>query len=107
MGVRTFGNPFSNEVQYQIHYIGKAGTTVWGDYTITQHGKFRNSNTEKAVGELPLVVNFTTTKNAIVSANGSTANQEPVKIEIYKYGVECSNSKGTDRAGVTDTTVCR
>jgi hypothetical protein len=107
MGVRTFGNPFSNEVQYQVQYSGKAGTTVWGDYTITQHGRLRNSTTEKAVGELPLIVNFTTGKNAIVSANGSTTNQEPVTIKIYKYGAECSNSAGTDRSGVTETIVCR
>lgn len=107
MGVRTFGNPLSNEVQYRIEYQGKAGTTVWGDYTITQNNRLRDSTTEKAIGQLPLVVNFTTGKNAIVSVNGSTENQQPVKIVIYKHGAECSNSEGTDSAGITRTIVCR
>ena len=86
LGVRTFGNPLSNEVHYRVEYIGKAGSTLWGDYTITQNNRTRDSNTEKAIGQLPLVVNFTTSKNAIVSANGSTTNQEPVTIKIYKHG---------------------
>jgi hypothetical protein len=107
LGVRTFGNPLSNEVQYRVEYIGKAGSTLWGDYTVTQNNRTRDSNTEKAVGKLPLVINFTTGKNAIVSANGSTTDQEPVIIKIYKHGSECSNSQGTDLAGITNTTVCR
>ena len=106
-GVRTFGNPFSDQVQYRVEYSGKAGSTLWGSYTMTQHNRLRNSVTEQAIGKLPLIVNFTTGKNTIVSANGSTANQEPITIKIYKHGSECSNSERTDRAGVTDTLVCR
>lgn len=106
-GVRTFGNPFSDQVQYRVEYSGKAGSTLWGSYTMTQHNRLRNSVTEQAIGKLPLIVNFTTGKNIIVSANGSTANQEPITIKIYKHGSECSNSERTDRAGVTDTIVCR
>lgn len=107
LGVRTFGNPLSNEVQYRVEYTGKAGSTVWGDYTITQNNRLRDSRTEKAVGKLPLVVSFTTGKNALVSANGSTTDRQPVKIKIYKYGAECSSSHGTDSAGLTSTIVCR
>jgi hypothetical protein len=107
LGVRAFGNPFSDRGQYRIEYSGKAGSTLWGSYSITKHGETRHSTTEKAIGKLPLTIAFTESKNAIVSANGSTANQEPIVIKIYKNGVECSNSHGTDHAGVTDTIVCR
>ena len=107
LGVRTFGNPLSNEVQYRVEYTGKAGSTLWGDYTVTQNNRLRDSTTAKAIGKLPLVVNFTTGKNAIVSANGSTTDREPIVIKIYKYGAECSNSQGTDSAGITSTVVCR
>jgi hypothetical protein len=107
LGVRTFGNPFSDQVQYRVEYSGKAGSTLWGSYTMTQHNRARTSVTEQAVGKLPLIINFTTGKNMTISANGSTANQEPIIIKIYKHGSECSNSDRTDRAGVTDTTVCR
>jgi hypothetical protein len=107
LGVRTFGNPLSNEVQYRVEYIGKAGSTLWGDYTVTQNNRLRDSTTAKAIGTLPLVVNFTTGKNAIVSANGDTTDREQITIKIYKHGAECSNSQGTDGAGVTNTVVCR
>jgi hypothetical protein len=107
LGVRTFGNPFSDQVHYRVEYTGKAGSTLWGSYTMTEHSRSRNSVTEKAIGKLPLTIDFTTSKNQIVSANGSTANQEPITIKIYKHGSECSTSDRTDRAGVTDTTVCR
>jgi hypothetical protein len=107
LGVRTFGNPFSNQVQYRVEYSGKAGSTLWGSYTMTQHDRSRNSTTEKAIGKLPLTIDFTTDKNVTVSANGSTTNREPITIRIYKHGSECSNSDRTDRAGVTDTIVCR
>jgi hypothetical protein len=107
LGVRTFGNPFSDQVQYRVEYSGKVGTTLWGSYTKTQTNRSRSSITEQAIGKLPLTVNFTTGKDTIVSANGSTANQEPITIKIYKHGAECSTSERTDRAGVTDTIVCR
>ena len=107
VGVRTFGNPFSNEVQYRVEYSGKAGTTLWGSYTQTAHNRGRSSVTEQAIGKLPLTIKFTSVKDMTISANGSTANQEPVTIKIYKHGSECSNSEKTDRAGVTDTIVCR
>jgi hypothetical protein len=107
LGVRTFGNPFSDQVQYRIEYSGKAGSTVWGSYTQTQHNRSRSSVTEQAIGTLPLTINFTSGKNLTISANGSTTNQEPITIKIYKHGSECSTSERTDRAGVTDTIVCR
>jgi hypothetical protein len=107
LGVRTFDNPFSDRVQYRVEYSGKTGSTLWGNYTMTKHDRSHSSNTEQAIGKLPLIVNFTTGKNIIVSANGSTTNQEPITIKIYKHGSECSNSERTDRAGVTDTIVCR
>ena len=106
-GVRTFGNPFSDRVQYRVEYSGKSGSTLWGSYTTTEYNRAGNSVTEQAIGKLPVVINFTTGKNMIVSANGSTANQEPITIKIYKHGSECSKSDRTDRAGVTDTIVCR
>ncbi len=105
--VRIIGNPFSNEVQYRIEYTGVTGKTLWGNYTITPHNKSQSVTTERAIGQLPQTVNFTTAKNAIVSANGSTTSQEAITIKIYKNGVECSNSSGTERAGVSDTIVCR
>jgi hypothetical protein len=107
LGVRTFGNPFSDRVDYRVEYSGKAGSTLWGSYTTTQHDRSRLSTTQQAVGKLPLTVKFSTGKNMIISANGSTANQEPITIKIYKHGSECSNSDRIDRAGVTDTVVCR
>ena len=107
VGVRTFGNPFSNEVQYRVEYSGKVGSTLWGSYTTTAADRSRSSVTAQAIGKLPVVINFTTGKNVIVSANGSTTNQEPITIKIYKHGSECSNSDRTDRAGITDTIVCR
>jgi hypothetical protein len=107
VGVRTFGNPFSNEVQYRVEYSGKAGTTLWGSYTQTAHNRGRSSVTEQAIGKLPLTIKFTSGKDMTISANGSTTDQEPVTIKIYKHGSECSNSEKTDRAGVTDTIVCR
>jgi hypothetical protein len=107
LGVRTFGNPFSDQVQYRVEYSGKAGSTLWGSYTMTEHNRSRRSTTEQAIGKLPLTINFTTGKNMTISANGSTANQEPITIKIYKHGSECSTSDRTDRAGVTDTIVCR
>ena len=105
-GVQTFGNPFSDRVQYRVEYSGKAGSTLWGSYTMTQHDR-RNSTTEQAIGKLPLSISFTTAKNMTISANGSTTDREPVTIKIYKHGAECSNSSRTDRAGVTATIVCR
>jgi hypothetical protein len=107
LGVRTFGNPFSNQVQYRVEYSGKAGSTVWGSYTMTENNRSRSTITEKAIGKLPLTVNFTTDKNVTVSVNGSTTNQEPVSIKIFKHGSECSNSDRVDRSRVTDTIVCR
>jgi hypothetical protein len=107
LGVRTFGNPFSDQVQYRVEYSGKVGTTLWGSYTQTQHNRSRSSITEQAIGKLPLTVNFISSKNMTISANGSTADQEPISIKIFKHGSECSNSERTDRAGVTDTIVCR
>ncbi len=107
VGVQTFGNPFSNEVHYRVEYSGKAGATLWGSYTQTSHGRSRSSVTEQAIGKLPVTIKFTSGKNMMISANGSTNNQEPVTIKIYKHGSECSNSDKTDRAGVTDTIVCR
>jgi hypothetical protein len=106
-GVRTFDNPFSDRVQYRVEYSGKAGSTLWGSYTMTTHDRSRSSTTEQAIGKLPVTINFTTGKNMTISANGSTTNQDPVAIKIYKHGSECSNSDRTDRAGVTDTIVCR
>jgi hypothetical protein len=106
-GVQTFGNPFSNQVQYRLEYSGKVGSTLWGSYTMTKHDRSRSSTTEQAIGKLPLTINFTTEKNMTISANGSTNNREPITIKIYKHGAECSNSDRTDRAGVTDTIVCR
>lgn len=106
-GVRNFGNPFSNQVHYRVEYSGKAGSTVWGSYTKTKHDRTRSSETEKAVGKLPLIISFTTDKNVSVAANGSTSDRQPVRIKIYKHGSECSNSDRIDRAGVTDTVVCR
>jgi hypothetical protein len=96
--VRIIGNPFSNEVQYRIEYAGGVGKP---------HDRSQSVTTERAIGQLPQTVNFTTSKNAIVSANGSTASQEAITIEIYKNGVKCSNSDGSGRAGVSDTIVCR
>ncbi|WP_310481904.1 hypothetical protein [Chamaesiphon sp. VAR_48_metabat_403] len=106
-GVRTFGNPFSDQVHYQVEYSGKAGSTLWGSYTMTEHNRTRSSTTEQAIGKLPLTIDFTTGKNMTISANGSTADREPITIRIYKHGSECSNSDRIDRAGVTDTVVCR
>jgi hypothetical protein len=107
-GVRTFGNPFSgNEAQYRVEYSGKVGATLWGNYTITEHSKLRNSISEKAIGQLPLTVKFPGSKKAIIAANGSIESQEPVRIVIYRNGVECGNSQGFERAGVSDTIVCR
>ncbi len=107
MGVQTFGNPFSDRVQYRVEYSGKAGSTLWGSYTMTEHNRSRSSMTEQAVGKLPLIVNFTTGKNMTISANGATTEKEPVRIRIYKHGSECSNSDRIASAGVTDTIVCR
>ena len=103
-GVRAFGNPFSDEARYRIEYIGQSGKTLWGNYTITPHNKSNGTTTERVIGQLPQSVEFTTKKNAIISANGSIATQEPIAIEIYKNGVKCSNSKGTR---VSDTIICR
>ncbi len=107
VAVRTFGNPFSNEVQYRVEYSGKAGATLWGSYTQTAHNRSKSSVTEQAIGKLPLTIKFTSVKDMTISANGSTTDQEPVRIKIYKHGSECSNSEKTERAGVTDTIVCR
>jgi hypothetical protein len=107
LGVRTFGNPFSDRVSYRVEYTGKTGSTLWGSYTITQHSRSRESVTEKAIGKLPLTIDFTTSKNMMVSATGSLENQQPIKIKIYKHGVECSASDQTDRVEVSDTIVCR
>lgn len=107
LGVRTFGNPFSNEVQYRVEYSGKAGSTLLGSYSMTENNRSHSTTTERAIGKLPLTVNFTTGKNMIISANGSATNREPITIKIYKHGSECSNSDRTDRAGITDTIVCR
>lgn len=107
VGVRSFGNPFSDSVSYKIEYVGKTGETLWANYTITPHNKLQATTTERVIGKLPQTVKFTTGKNAIVSANGSISTQEPITIKIYKNGVECSNSDGIGRAGVSDTIVCR
>jgi hypothetical protein len=108
VGMRTVGNPFSgSQAQYRVEYRGTVGTTLWGNYTITEHSKLRNSITEKAIGQLPLTIDFTGSRNAMVTANGSTSTQEPVRIVIYKNGMVCGNAQGIDRAGVSDTIVCR
>ena len=107
LGVQTFGNPFSDRVEYRVEYSGKMGSTLWGSYTMTEHNRSRSSTTEQAIGKLPLIVSFTTGKNMTISANGSTTTKEPITIRIYKHGAECSNSERIARAGVTDTIVCR
>ena len=106
-GVRTFGNPFSNNVEYRVEYTAKSATMLWGNYTITPHNKLHSTTSERVIGKLPQSIKFTTSKNAIVSANGSTTSQEPITIKIYKNGAECSNSRGTGDAIVSDTIVCR
>jgi hypothetical protein len=107
LGVQTFGNPFSDQVQYRVEYSGKPGSTLWGSYTMTKKDRSRTSTTQQAIGKLPLVINFTTAKNMTIAANGSTTDREPISIRIFKHGAECSNSERTDRAGVTDTVICR
>jgi hypothetical protein len=103
---QIFGNPFASSAEYRIEYAGKVGATLWGNYTITEHNKSRDNITEKVIGELPQTVNFTSTNNAIVSANGSTINQDRVDIQIYKNGRAC-NTPQSDRVVVTNTIVCR
>jgi hypothetical protein len=107
LGVQTFGNPFSDRVDYRVEYSGKTGSTLWGSYTMTEHNRSRSSTTEQAIGQLPLIVNFTTGKNMTIAANGSTTDKQPISIKIFKHGAECSSSDRTDRAGVTSTVVCR
>ena len=75
VGIQAFGNPFSDRVQYRVEYIGKAGSTLWGSYTMTEHNRARSSTTEQAIGKLPLTINFTTSKNMTISANGSALSR--------------------------------
>lgn len=103
---QIFGNPFASEAVYRIEYVGKAGATLWGNYTITEHNKSRDNITEKVIGELPQTVQFTSKNNATVSANGSTINQDPIAIQIYKNGRAC-NTPQSGQIVVTNTIVCR
>jgi hypothetical protein len=103
---QIFGNVFGSETEYRIEYAGKAGTTLWASYTITEHDKSRDNTTEKIIGTLPQTVKFTSNNNALVSANGSTTNREPITIKIYKNGSPCGSSQGSE-ARITDTIVCR
>ena len=103
---QIFGNPFGSETEYRIEYTGKVGTTLWANYTITDHDKSRENTSEKVIGTLPQTVKFTSQNNATVSANGSTTTREPIKIQIYKNGSPCGNSPSTETR-ITDTIVCR
>jgi hypothetical protein len=102
---RVFGNPLGGETEYRVEYAGKVGATLWGSYTITEHNEFRNNASEKVIGTLPQTVKFTSKNSSIVTANGSTTNQEPITIRIYKNGRPCGN-QGAE-GGITDTIVCR
>jgi hypothetical protein len=104
--IRIFGNPFGGNVEYRIEYTGKVGTTLWANYTIAEHNGLRNSTSEKVIGELPQTVKFTSKKDSIVSASGSTTDRDPVTIQIYKNGSLCASFQ-SDRGGITDTVICR
>jgi hypothetical protein len=103
---RIFGNPFAGETEYRIEYTGKVGTTLWANYTVTEHDKSREKITEKVIGTLPQTVKFTSTNNSIVTANGSTTSREPITIQIYKNGNACGSSQDGETR-ITDTIVCR
>ncbi len=104
--MKMFGNPFGGETEYRIEYTGKVGTTLWANYTVTDHDKSRENTTEKIIGTLPQTVKFTSKSNSIVSANGSTTTREPIAIRIYKNGSACGSERGIE-ARITDTIVCR
>lgn len=101
-----FGNVFGGETEYRIEYMGKAGTTLWANYTITDRDKSRENTTEKIIGTLPQTVTFTSKNNSTVSANGSSSNKEPITIKIYKNGSVCGASRRSE-VRITDTIVCR
>jgi hypothetical protein len=103
---RIFGNPFGGETEYRIEYTGKVGTTLWANYNVTDRDKARENTSEKVIGTLPQTIKFTSNSNSIVSANGSTAGSEPIKIQIYKNGSPCGSSQGSE-SRITDTIVCR
>jgi hypothetical protein len=103
---KIFGNPFAGETEYRIEYAGKVGTTLWANYTVTEHDKSGEKTSEKVIGTLPQTVKFTSKNNSIVTANGSTTSREPITIQIYKNGNACGSSQDGE-ARITDTIVCR
>jgi hypothetical protein len=103
---KFFGNPFVGETEYRIEYTGKVGTTLWATYNVTDRDKSRENTSEKIIGTLPQTVKFTSNNNSIVSANGSTASREAIKIQIYKNGSSCGSSESSE-SRITDTIVCR
>jgi preprotein translocase subunit SecF len=105
MSMRVLSSP-DREVQYQIEFRGQAGTTLWGEYSITDRDKIRDRTSEKVFGELPVKVKFNAKQGAIVSASGASSDRSKVAIEIFRNGSRCSNTGGLS-AGVSETIVCR
>lgn len=86
----AFSSSFSSEDKYQIKWEGSTEAQLYGSYVIMNiHNPNAPTRVEKVNAKLPYTVNFSTPKNAMVSASGDTLSKGYVIVEIYKNGMKC------------------
>ncbi|MEH2434977.1 MAG: hypothetical protein V7K25_12110 [Nostoc sp.] len=79
----------SGSANYEVQWAGTTGSKLFGSYVIASKNPSTPSKVEKITTTLPYKVNFSASKNALISAAGATLNQGTVEIKIFRDGSEC------------------
>ena len=77
---------------YEIQWNGTNGSKLFGSYVIASKSPSTLSRVEKVTATFPYKVNFSASKNTLISAAGATDHQGTVEIKIFKNGLECGKA---------------
>ncbi|MEH1871615.1 hypothetical protein [Nostoc sp.] len=91
---------------YEVSWDGTSGAKLWGSYVISSKSVGQVPRVEKITEKLPYKVNFSASKNALISAAGATLNQGTVEIKIFRNGVECGKVAVTG-SGSMSSKICQ
>ncbi|MUL36105.1 hypothetical protein BWI75_07020 [Gloeocapsopsis sp. AAB1 = 1H9] len=95
----------SNQDQYQIKWQGVSGQEIFGSYSIQDADFNKPVRVESIHLKLPHKVDFSSSKNSIVSATGFATTGNQVTVEIYKNGLKCGKTVMVG-SGVPANKVC-
>ncbi|MBD2453078.1 hypothetical protein H6G80_03185 [Nostoc sp. FACHB-87] len=99
-------NSPSGSDKYEIQWSGASGKELFAGYSILSlDPPGTPMKVESIKGKLPHKVNFSASKNTIVSASGNTFPHTAVEIKIYKNGSECGKVVAVG-SGVGANKVC-